>query len=101
MAEEIYSPGLEGVIAGETAISTIDGGLSYRGYAVGDLVEHCIFDEVAYLLLYGELPNAKQLTQFQNEVAAARRLPPPLKSLFSALPKWTPPLDALRTAISI
>lgn len=96
-----YSPGLEGVIAGETRISTIEGGLSYRGYAVGDLVEHCNFDQVAYLLLYGELPNAKQLTQFQNEIAAARRLPPPLKTLYAALPKWTPPLDALRTAISI
>ncbi len=96
-----YSPGLEGIVAGETSISTIDGGLSYRGYAVGDLVEHCTFDDVAYLLLYGELPNAKQRAAFQNEVAAARRLPPPLKALFEALPTWTPPLDALRTAISI
>src|SRR3954471_4184514 len=46
-----YSPGLEGVIAGETAISTIEGGLRYRGYPVGELAERCTFDEVAYLLL--------------------------------------------------
>jgi citrate synthase len=96
-----YSPGLEGVIAGETAISTIEGGLRYRGYPVGELAEHCIFDEVAYLLLYGELPKAKELAQFQNRVAAARRLPLPLRDLLQALPKWTSPLDALRSAVSV
>ena len=52
-APEIYSPGLEGVIAGETAISTITGGLRYRGYPVTELAEKATFDEVAYLLLYG------------------------------------------------
>jgi citrate synthase len=96
-----YSPGLEGVVAGETAISTIEGGLRYRGYPVGELAEHCTFDEVAHLLLYGELPKAKELVQFQARIAAARRLPLPLKELLQALPKWTPPLDALRTAVSV
>jgi citrate synthase len=96
-----YSPGLEGVIAGETAICTVEGGLSYRGYFVGDLAEHCSFDEVAYLLLYGELPTANELTKFQARVAMARRLPPPLKDLLAALPNWTTPLDALRTAVSV
>jgi citrate synthase len=95
-----YSPGLEGVIAGETAICTVEGGLSYRGYFVGDLAEHCSFDEVAHLLLHGELPTSAQLAAFQTRVAAARRLPPPLKDLLEALPKWTIPLDALRTAVS-
>jgi 2-methylcitrate synthase len=95
-----YSPGLEGVIAGETAICTVEGGLSYRGYRVGDLAEHCSFEEVAHLLLHGELPTAAQLTAFQSRVAAARRLPPPLRDLLGALPKWTTPLDALRTAVS-
>ena len=99
-AATTYSPGLEGVIAGETAICTVEGGLSYRGYSVGDLAEHCSFDEVAYLLLYGELPKAAELKGFQARVAAARRLPPPLKDLLAALPKWTTPLDALRTAVS-
>jgi 2-methylcitrate synthase/citrate synthase II len=95
-----YSPGLEGVVAGETAICTVEGGLIYRGYSVGDLAEHCSFDEVAHLLLHGELPTAAQLTAFQTRVAAARRLPPPLKDLLAALPKWTTPLDALRTSVS-
>jgi 2-methylcitrate synthase/citrate synthase II len=100
MTTPAYSPGLEGVIAGETAICTVEGGLSYRGYAVGDLAENCLFDEVAHLLLHGELPTATQLAAFQSRVAAARRLPPPLKDLLGALPKWTTPLDALRTAVS-
>ena len=100
MTTPAYSPGLEGVIAGETAICTVEGGLSYRGYFVGDLAEHCSFDEVAYLLLHGELPTAAQLKEFHTRVAAARRLPPPLKDLLAALPKWTTPLDALRTAVS-
>ena len=62
-AAEIYSPGLEGVIAGETAISTVTGGLRYRGYPVTELAEKATFDEVAYLLLHGELPNAGQLSK--------------------------------------
>ncbi len=98
---EIYSPGLEGVIAGETAISTVEGGLRYRGYPVPQLAEQCSFDEVAYLLLYGDLPTQKQLADFLARVAAARRLPSPLKELFPALPKWTAPMDALRTSVSI
>ena len=100
MSTPAYSPGLEGVIAGETAICTVEGGLSYRGYFVGDLAEQCSFDEVAHLLLHGELPTATQLKAFQDRVAAARRVPPPLRDLLAALPKWTTPLDALRTVVS-
>ncbi len=96
-----YSPGLEGVIAGETAICTVDEGLKYRGYSVGDLAEHCEFEEVAYLLIHGELPTIKELKDFKDRVAVARRLPPPLRQLLQALPKWTAPLDALRTSVSV
>jgi 2-methylcitrate synthase/citrate synthase II len=98
---EVYSPGLEGVIAGETAISTVAEGLSYRGYPVTQLAEHATFDEVAYLLLHGELPEARQLADFRNRVAVARRLPGPLRDLLEALPRWTPPMDALRSAVSV
>ena len=64
---EVYSPGLEGVIAGETAISTITGGLSYRGYSITDLAEESTFPEVAYLLLHGELPNDEQLADLDRK----------------------------------
>src|SRR3954451_5148442 len=97
---EMYSPGLEGVIAGETAISTVAEGLSYRGYPVTELAEKATFDEVAYLLLHGELPTSRQLEEFRHRVALARRLPEPLRELLKALPRWTSPMDALRTAVS-
>ncbi|HLW64875.1 MAG TPA: citrate/2-methylcitrate synthase [Gemmataceae bacterium] len=96
-----YSPGLEGVIAGETAISSVEDGLRYRGYPVGELVEHCTFDEVAYLLLYGELPSAAQLRAFQSRVTAARRVPEPLTNLLKSLPAHVGGMDALRTSVSI
>jgi 2-methylcitrate synthase/citrate synthase II len=103
--QDNYSPGLEGVIAGETAISTISlagaEGLSYRGYPVTELADKTSFDEVAYLLLRGELPTTRQLDDFQKRIAAARRLPEPLRELLKALPRWTPPMDALRSAVSI
>ena len=72
MSEPTYSPGLEGVVAGETAVSTIEDGLRYRGYPVGELVENATFDETAFLLLHGELPNPLQLAGFQRRVGAAR-----------------------------
>ena len=96
-----YSPGLEGVIAGETSISSVDESLRYRGYAIEDLAEHCVYEEVAYLLLYGELPTAKQLAGFNARIAAGRRLNQPLRDLFKGLPKWSQPLDVLRTAVSV
>jgi 2-methylcitrate synthase/citrate synthase II len=100
-APEIYSPGLEGVIAGETAISTIIDGLSYRGYPVTELAEKATFEEVAYLLLHGDLPNRQQLAEFQKRLVAARRLPEPLRDLLRVLPRATPPMDVVRTAVSI
>ncbi|MFN4259998.1 MAG: citrate/2-methylcitrate synthase [Gemmataceae bacterium] len=98
---EIYSPGLEGVIAGETAISTIEGGLRYRGYPVGELVDKASFDETAYLLLHGELPTASQLADFRQRQAASRQLPAPLLQLLQTIPQETPPMDALRSAVSV
>jgi 2-methylcitrate synthase len=100
-APEIYSPGLEGVIAGETAISTITGGLRYRGYPVTELAELATFDEVAYLLLHGELPTKRELREFQKRVESARHIPASLTELFKALPKDAVPMDILRTAVSI
>lgn len=98
---EIYSPGLEGIVAGETAIGTVTGGLRYRGYPITELAEKTTFDEVAYLLLYGDLPNAEELEQFQQRVIAARSVPGQLDQLFREIPSDTPPMDALRTSVSV
>lgn len=98
---EVYSPGLEGVLAGETAISTVTGGLRYRGYPVTELAEHATFEEVAYLLLHGELPTKPQLTEFNGRVAQAQRLPESLVALFKTLPAAAPRMDVIRTAVSV
>ncbi|HVS35790.1 MAG TPA: citrate/2-methylcitrate synthase [Gemmataceae bacterium] len=101
MTEPIYSPGLEGVVAGETAVSTIEGGLRYRGYPVGELANNAAFDEVAFLLLHGDLPNRFQLASFQRRLAAARGLPHPLLDLLRVLPPAVHPMDVVRTSVSV
>jgi citrate synthase len=75
-----YSPGLAGVIAGETAICWVDpnAGLMYRGYDIHDMGDKATFEEVAFLLLNGELPNAKQLREFREQIASQRELPDPV-----------------------
>ncbi len=98
---DIYSPGLEGVIAGETTISTVTGGLRYRGYAVTELAEKATFEQVAYLLLYGELPTPRQQADFHHRLAAARHLPDPVLQVFGMLPPGTQYMDVLRTAVSM
>src|SRR5947207_1337993 len=91
MAE--YSPGLEGVIAGETSICCIgDEGLFYRGYYIGELAGKCSFEEVAYLLIYGELPNQEQLDRYCRELAAERELAPGLRELVRSLPGSVSPM---------
>ena len=97
MAEEIYSPGLEGVIAGETAISTISGGLQYRGYSIEDLAAHATFEEVAYLLLHGAPPKTAELAAFRQRLNAAATIPAPLVDLLAKIPADVPMMDILRT----
>ena len=97
-----YSPGLEGVIAGETAICWVDpnAGLLYRGYDVHDLAKHTTFEEVAWLLLHGERPAKDQLDEFARALAAERTLPAPVTEMLRLLPADTHPMDALRTGVS-
>ena len=100
MAEPIYSPGLEGVIAGETAISTITGGLQYRGYSIEDLGEHSTFEEVAHLLLHGELPRAAALAAFRQRLVASASIPAAMIEFLEKIPRKTPMMDILRTGAS-
>jgi 2-methylcitrate synthase len=95
--------GLADVIAGETAISTVgkEGkGLTYRGYAIEDLVSNASFEETAYLLIYGKLPTALELTQYKRKLSALRTLPAELLTILELLPISTHPMDILRTAVS-
>jgi 2-methylcitrate synthase/citrate synthase II len=99
-----YSPGLEGVIAGESALCQVDEGehgLRYRGYAVVELAEHAIFEEVAHLLLYGKLPTRKELDDFTAQLHALWPLPGPVEAFIGVVPPSAHPMDILRTGVSL
>jgi 2-methylcitrate synthase/citrate synthase II len=102
-AKPEYSPGLAGVIAGETAICWVDpnAGLMYRGYDIHEMGDKATFEEVAYLLLNGELPNGKQLNEFRQQIAAERALPQEVEQMLKLLPRSTHPMDTLRTGVSM
>lgn len=97
------STGLRGVSIGETAISTVgkEGfGLSYRGYDIAELAEQSSFEEVAYLLLHGELPTAHELRVYQQTLLRLRELPPALLEVLERIPPTAHPMDVLRTGCS-
>jgi citrate synthase len=97
------NPGLEGVIVGETALSRVageEGQLTYRGYDISDLAAHASFEEVAYLLWHGRLPNASELTDLAGRMALYRRLPEPLLASLRAVPRDAWPMDVLRSVVS-
>jgi 2-methylcitrate synthase/citrate synthase II len=98
--EQPYFPGLDGVLAGETAISTIEGGLQYFGYAVRDLAEDASFEEVAYLLLHGKLPSEEQLADFEAVLIEASHVPPEVIDFMASIPLHVGEMDVLRTAVS-
>src|SRR4051794_35845576 len=100
-SSENYSPGLEGIIAGETSISTVETGLTYRGYAIEDLAEHSTYEEVAYLILYGELPKADQAAAFRRRLGAAAKVPAEIITALKHIPAEAPSMDVLRSAVSL
>lgn len=100
MSEEIYSPGLEGVVAGETAISTLAGGLHYRGYSIEELANHAEFEEVAWLLLRGDLPKPAELDAFRERLAVGGTVPLAIFAFLKTVPRDASPMDVLRTGIS-
>lgn len=96
--------GLEGIIVGDTAISTVgkEGiGLTYRGYDIHDLAAHSTFEEVAYLLVYGALPTLSQLQAYRDRFIKLRRLPNELKLLLETIPGSAHPMEVLRTSVSM
>ncbi len=103
MSEEIKK-GLLGIVVDETEVSKVMpeiNSLTYRGYAAQDLCAKCKFEEVAYLILNGELPNKKQLKQFEKEERKERKLSKTLLDDIKRFPKKAHPMDVARTAVSI
>lgn len=96
--------GLRGQVAGKTALSTVgkDGsGLTYRGYDVKDLAENCQFEEVAYLIFKGKLPNASELEGYKSKLSSMRALPDELKEVLERIPQNAHPMDVMRTGCSM
>ena len=94
--------GLKGVYFERSGVSHLDGAkgeLSYRGYSIHDLATHSTFEEVAYLLIHGELPNQQELNAFEDNLKAARELPSAVYDVIRAA-KDGHPMDVLRTAVS-
>ena len=103
MSDGVKPTGLAGIVAGETAISTVgkEGvGLTYRGYSIEDLAEKATFEEVAFLLIYGNRPTAAELGEYRQKLKALRTLSAPLKTVLEQLPATAHPMDVLRTGCS-
>jgi len=103
MSDEIKK-GLLGIIVDETTISQVMpeiNSLTYRGYTVQELCDKCCFEEVAYLVINGELPNKKQLKKFIKEESSNRKLSRQILKDIQKIPKKSHPMDVVRTAVSL
>ncbi|WP_394173203.1 bifunctional 2-methylcitrate synthase/citrate synthase [Thalassotalea litorea] len=101
--KKLGGAGLRGQSAGETKLCTVGKsgtGLTYCGYDVSDLADNATFEEVAYLLFNGELPNETQLQAYKSELNAMRDLPQALKEVLQRIPQDAHPMDVMRTGCS-
>jgi 2-methylcitrate synthase len=104
MSETRKTGGLAGVSAGETKLCTVGkegAGLTYRGYDIYDLADNATFEEVAYLLLYGKLPNGTELAAYIEKLKSLRSLPVDLRQVLEMIPGDSHPMDVLRSGVSI
>jgi 2-methylcitrate synthase len=97
------SVALSGVAAGNTALCTVGrsgNDLHYRGYDILDVADHCEFEEIAYLLVHGKLPNQAELKGYKAKLKSLRGLPLSVKAVLEALPANAHPMDVMRTGVS-
>jgi 2-methylcitrate synthase len=97
------SVALSGVLAGNTALCTVGrtgNDLHYRGYDILEIAEKCEFEEIAYLLVHGKLPNRAQLTGYKAKLKSLRGLPAVVRTVLEALPASSHPMDVMRTGVS-
>jgi 2-methylcitrate synthase len=97
------SVALSGVTAGNTALSTVGktgNDLHYRGYDILDVADTCEFEEIAYLLVHGKLPNAAELQAYKTRLKSLRGIPASVKSVLECLPASSHPMDVMRSAVS-
>ena len=105
MAEKkLEGAGLRGQVAGKTSLSTVGKagkGLTYRGYEIEVLAEKASFEEVAYMLLYGNLPNQEEFNAYSEKLKKLRALPNELKEVLENIPASAHPMDVMRTGCSM
>ncbi len=97
------SVALSGVPAGNTALCTVGrtgNDLHYRGYDILDIAENAEFEEIAYLLVHGKLPNVAELTGYKRKLRSMRGIPMDVQDILESIPASTHPMDVLRTACS-
>lgn len=102
--KKLGGAGLRGQVAGETALCTVGQsgtGLTYRGFDISVLAENASFEEVAFLLLRGHLPNQRELEEYLTTIIQNRRLPEALKDVLERLPASAHPMDVMRTGCSV
>jgi 2-methylcitrate synthase len=102
--KKLSGAGLRGQSAGQTALCTVGKtgtGLTYRGYDISELAAGATFEEVAYLILYGELPTAAELAGYKAKLKGLRGLPKALKEVLERIPKSAHPMDVMRTGCSM
>jgi 2-methylcitrate synthase len=102
--KKLDGAGLRGQVAGKTALSTVgkEGkGLTYRGFAIEELAEKATFEEVAYMLLYGNLPNQSEYDSYSAKLKSYRALPVELKEVLERIPASAHPMDVMRTGCSM
>ena len=102
--KKLGGAGLRGQVAGETALCTVGKsgtGLTYRGFDISVLAEHASFEEVAFLLLRGHLPNQRELEEYLTKIIQTRWLPEALKVVLERLPANAHPMDVMRTGCSM
>jgi citrate synthase len=104
MSNVVAPKGLEGIVATSSSICFIDGDagvLSYRGIDIHELAQRSTFEECAYLLWFGKLPNTSELASFATQLSAARQLNPKVIDLLRGVPATATPMQVLRTAVSL
>jgi 2-methylcitrate synthase len=97
------SVALSGIVAGNTALCTVGrtgNDLHYRGYDILDIAATCEFEEIAYLLVHGKLPNVAELAAYKLKLGSMRGIPAPVKVVLEQLPAAAHPMDVMRTAVS-
>ncbi|MBS0205111.1 MAG: citrate synthase [Planctomycetes bacterium] len=103
-ADKIAARGLKGIVAADTTICDVDGEvgkLIYRGYNIHDLATKSSFEETAYLLFKGDLPSAAELAAFKKLLVTHREIEPEVLAFLKSLPRHTPPMTSLRSAVSM